>query len=118
MAAPHQSAITVERAFMSKGEKFIFFDDIPDSGEIGPMAEEGDAYEARVDCELVGLAVIDPLTSDPTHILRLAVTQDHRREGVGTALLEHLKRAHGSLFCRVRESNDASRQLVKSVGME
>lgn len=91
-----------------------YFDQIDDVTNLDPGEEQGNRYEAVIDGQRVGMAVVD--TFGTAFISRLVVDPEHRRQGVATALLEHLRDRYGTLRCRVHENNDASQALVEGFG--
>ena len=118
LAVNADQEITTARAKTSSGEVWVFFDDIHDVTNLSPHEEAGEAWEATVATERVGMAVVDTFPPNHTFVFRVAVLEPFRRMGVGTALLTTLQEEYGRLACRVHEQNDASRALVRSVGFQ
>ncbi|MFQ5832314.1 MAG: ribosomal protein S18-alanine N-acetyltransferase [Candidatus Thorarchaeota archaeon] len=80
-------------------------------------------YVAETDEELLGYVVWEEdVTERIGHILNVAVKTERRREGLGTALINHAfdtLRSHRINSCRleVRPSNTAARRLYERAGM-
>ncbi len=75
---------------------------------------------ARAGNRLVGYAVYSEV-ADEMQLLNLAVHPDHRREGVGSALLAHVHRCafengRTHAYLEVRESNDSAQKLYTKFG--
>lgn len=84
--------------------------------DLGPAEEASEAWEATLDGERVGMAVVDTFPSDYGFVCRVAVVKQYRRDGIAAALLSHLYREYGRLVCRVHTENEASQSLVESQG--
>ncbi len=80
-------------------------------------------YVAEMDEELLGYVVWEEnVTEGIGHILNVAVKTERRKEGLGTALMNHAfdtLRSHKINSCRleVRQSNNAARRLYERAGM-
>ena len=80
-----------------------------------------DCLVACVDGITVGFLIYRELfpasgeTGGEVEILNLAVHPDHRRRGIGRALLSHQLARGGRHFLEVRESNLAARKLYESM---
>ncbi|MFW9799694.1 MAG: ribosomal protein S18-alanine N-acetyltransferase [Candidatus Thorarchaeota archaeon] len=80
-------------------------------------------YVAETEEELLGYVVWEEdVTEGIGHILNVAVKTERRREGLGTALMNHAfdtLRSHKINSCRleVRQSNNAARRLYEHAGM-
>lgn len=110
------SDVTVERSEKRPGQVWMFFEEIRDVTNLNPAEEKEEAWEARIDGDVVGMAVVDTIPSTHAFVSRVAVVPDAREMGVGTALLEALQEEYGQLACRTRTDNDAGQALVESVG--
>jgi ribosomal-protein-alanine N-acetyltransferase len=68
---------------------------------------------------IAGFLVARPVAEDERELLNLAVAPEFRRQGVGRDLLAALlAEAPGSIFLEVRESNQAARNIYKSMGFQ
>lgn len=94
-----------------------FFYDIRDVTNLNPAEEQEEPWEATIDSERVGMAVVDTFPTDTAFVSRLAVKPAHREQGVGAAILQALIDEYGHISCRVHETNDAGEALVRSVGL-
>jgi len=66
---------------------------------------------------IAGFLVARTVADAEAEVLNLAVARSDRRQGVARALLEaFLRDAPGAVFLEVRESNQAARNLYKSMG--
>lgn len=92
-----------------------FFYEISDVSNLGPGEEEGDAYAARVDGEIVGMAVVEARVGRP-FIMRVAILDEWRRQGVGSALIEHLQGEFDELYCYIDRANLPSMEMVAGLG--
>lgn len=111
------STIDVEQSSLSSGSVWQFFYEVVDVTNLDPAEEQQEAWEARIDGDRVGMAIIDTFPSTP-FISRVAVKEEFREQGVATALLNQVHNEYGPIECRVHESNDAGEALVQSVGFE
>jgi ribosomal-protein-alanine N-acetyltransferase len=69
-------------------------------------------WEGRV----AGFLVTRSLAPDEFEILNLVVSPEFRRKGIGRGLVESfLKALNGAVYLEVRESNQAARDLYKSM---
>ena len=79
-------------------------------------------YDFRVADEegrIAGFLVARRLAEGESEILNLAVSPEARRKGVARALVQaFLRDAGGVVFLEVRESNEAARNLYKSIGFK
>ncbi|MGT2425988.1 ribosomal protein S18-alanine N-acetyltransferase [Amnibacterium kyonggiense] len=84
----------------------------------------GDAIVAEADGGVVGYAaVLAPRGSGDADVLTIAVTAEHRGEGIGAALLEHMlatasDRGARRVFLEVRADNPVAQHLYASRGFE
>lgn len=109
--------LTVQRSSLSAGQVWLFFDEIVDVNDLNPAEEKQEAWEAILEGERVGMAVVDTFPTNP-FVSRVAVKKQFRQTGVGTELLERIIQQHGSLACRVHVNNAAGQALVESVGFK
>lgn len=63
------------------------------------------------------------LVADEVHVLNLAICPEHRRRGIGTALMREVLReadagGAAAVFLEVRGSNAAGRALYRALGFE
>lgn len=95
--------------------------------ESSPEAAEWDVADyltldflvAEVDGRVAGFLVSRAIDAAEWELLNLAVAPEFRRRGVARALLEALRSAsRGAIFLEVRESNEAARNLYKSLGFQ
>lgn len=117
-APPPETAVEVREADLRPDDVWGFFYEIADAENLNPAEEKQTPYEAVVDGEVVGMAVVDTIPRQAVHVSRVAVLPDHRRRGVATALLEHIAGEHGAMTWRVRTNNDASLALSRGFGAE
>ena len=106
--------IEIQLVWVSPDTVWSFFYEIDDVPNLTPSEEQGEAWEARVNNERVGMAVVDTLGTP--FVSRIAVTPDTRREGVGTVILNRLQDEYSRLRCRVHKENSAGLGLVESTG--
>jgi|AntDeeMetagen681_2_1112603.scaffolds.fasta_scaffold01788_2 ribosomal protein S18 acetylase RimI-like enzyme len=107
--------ITVTKSRKQSGDVWLFFDRILDVTDLDPAEEQMEAWEAKIDGDVVGMAVVDTIPSEK-FIRRVAVKEDARQQGVASALLRRIKAIHGDVACRVHESNPAGHALVNANG--
>lgn len=85
-----------------------------------PQLELGPARRGLVagdDRGVTGALVVSCPVPEEAEILTLAVAPEHRRRGVGGALLQaFLEGRRGRVFLEVRPSNAAARQLYQRFG--
>ena len=106
--------IDVGQAWLSPNSVWCFFYEIDDVPNLNPAEEQEEAWEALVDGERVGMAVVDTLGTP--FVSRIAVTPDARRSGVATAIIDRLQDEYSRLRCRVHKENPAGIGLVESTG--
>lgn len=94
-----------------------WFYEINDVTNLGPGEEKGRAWAARVDGDMVGMAVAED-TFGSTFIIRIAVEQEWRRQGVATALIKGLQDEYDDLYCFIDRDNLPSMELVADLGFE
>lgn len=111
-----ESDLTVERSGKRPGKVWLFFEEIRDVTNLNPAEEKQEAWEARRDGDVVGMAVVDTMPTSHVFVSRLAVVPDAREMGVGTALLNTLQEEYSELACRTRKNNEAAQALIESVG--
>jgi len=114
--ATDSPAVTIRQDDAAVTSPWSFFYSVSDVTELNPAEEQGEPWEAVLDSEAVGMAMVDTSFDPPYHIDRVAVLEDYRRQGIATRLLERIKTRHGRVTCRVRTNNSASQTLVESVG--
>jgi ribosomal protein S18 acetylase RimI-like enzyme len=91
---------------------WCFFDEIDDVPNLAAAEEQGEAWEALLDDDRLGMAVVD--TVEMSFVSRLAVTPIARRVGVATAILDRFQDEYSRLHCRVHKENLAGIRLVES----
>jgi len=106
--------ITVGYSRLSPNAVWCFFYEIDDVSNLTPAEEQGEAWEALVDSDRVGVAVVD--TVGTPFVSRIAVTPNARRMGVATAIIDRLQDEYPRLRCRVHKENPAGIRLVESTG--
>jgi ribosomal-protein-alanine acetyltransferase len=72
------------------------------------------------DCEIAGFAIME-YADDSAHLLLLAVHEQARRQGVGSALLAWLEKTVltagiGKIYLEVRSRNEAARAFYRELG--
>lgn len=107
--------VTVTRSSLSSGSVWSFFEEIRDVTNLSPAEEQQEAWEAKINGERVGMAVVDTIPTNPL-VSRVAVDPSYRQLGAASALLKRINRQHGRIRCRVREDNPPGHELVQSVG--
>lgn len=76
-----------------------------------------DCRVAIVEHRVAGFIVSHAVATDEREILNVAVAPDHRRHGIGRALVtDELERSAERRFLEVRESNQAAINLYTSMG--
>jgi [ribosomal protein S18]-alanine N-acetyltransferase len=95
--------------------------------QASPEAAEWDAAEymahqflvAEVEGRVVGFLAGRAIDDSEAELLNLAVAPDFRRKGIARALVQAFARTQkGAIFLEVRESNQAARNLYKSLGFQ
>lgn len=114
----NKTELEVGRSSLRPGRVWLFFDEIPDVNDLSPAEEQEEPWEATVDGERVGMAVVDTMPSDYVYVSRLAVKKSARQDGVGTAILRQLIDEYGHVTCHVHETNSAGEALVTAAGFE
>jgi ribosomal-protein-alanine N-acetyltransferase len=76
---------------------------------------------AESDADILGYVLFTPSSSSHARVLSLAVSPDHRRQGVATRLMRGAfdvlrGRGFGSVGLEVRVSNDPARTLYEELG--
>lgn len=104
--------IEVERYLKNPWSFFWEMDDVDD---LGPGEEKARALAARIDGEIVGMAVYEVAVGRP-YIMRVAVVEEWRREGVATALIERLQEMRDDWYCYIDRGNLPSMELVSNLG--
>lgn len=94
-----------------------FFYNICDVTDLNPAEEQEEPWEATIDGERVGMAVVDTFPTDTVFVSRLAVKTPYRERGVGSAILRALIDEYDHISCRVHETNGAGEALIRSVGL-
>lgn len=113
-----ETELEVKPSSLRPGRVWLFFDGIPDVNDLSPAEEQEEPWEATVDGERVGMAVVDTMPSDHVYVSRLAVKESARKVGVGTAILRQLIDEYGNVTCHVHETNSAGEALVTTVGFK
>ena len=68
---------------------------------------------------IAGFLVARPVDDRECDLLNLAVAPGHRRQGIGRGLVRALLESRqGAVFLEVRESNQAARNLYRSLGFQ
>jgi GNAT superfamily N-acetyltransferase len=104
--------ITVGYSRLSSNAVWCFFDEIDDVPTLTAIEEQGEAWEALLDGDRLGMAVVD--TVEMPFVSRLAVTSIARRIGVATAILDRLQDEYSRPHCRVHKENLAGIRLIES----
>jgi GNAT superfamily N-acetyltransferase len=78
----------------------------------------GHCHLAEMDGELVAFIIFDQTFFEQTFIHLLMVHPDHRRQGLGTALMRHVESicSTDKLFTSTNRSNVPMQELCKSLG--
>jgi len=80
----------------------------------------GACYVAIVDGNVVGYAALEYSFYDNGFIAMLTTTTDHRRQGIGTALVRHIESVcmTPKLFTSTNESNKPMQALLAKLGYQ
>jgi len=120
-----QATITVKRGTRFNTGSVMELDRLVNgTGErpnlIGPLFADGNIWVARVGEEIVGFMAFSPTLLHHWAVEMLVVHPDHRRKGVGTALVRHCETicSDRRFFTAVGESNEAMRGLLAKLGHE
>lgn len=116
--AETEGELDIGRSSLRSGSVWLFFDEIPDVNDLSPAEEHEEPWEATMDDERVGMAVVDTMPNDYVYVSRLAVKESARQNGVGTAILNQLVEEYGHVTCHVHETNGAGEALVTAAGFE
>ena len=93
---------------------WCFFDEIDDVPTLTAIEEQGEVWEALLDGDRLGMAVVD--TVEMPFVSRLAVTPNAQRIDITTAILDRPQDEYSRLRCRVHKENLAGIRLVESTG--
>ncbi len=90
----------------------------PRPNRLGEVFADGNCWVARIDGEIVGFMAFTPALLHRWTIEMLAVHPDHRRKGIGTALVRQCEIACSKpqFFTAVGESNEAMHGLLTKLG--
>lgn len=96
----------------------FWFSTHTDLRRVGPAVATGSDIWVVRDTEaddIVSMALVDEMNHDQLH--RLGVHPDYRRQGIATAVLDHLYTEYGTLELECREGLPAN-QFYEAIGME
>ncbi len=97
-------------------EKECFEDAVGESAIKDLFSCGGFGYIAESEGKICGFLYCADAAGD-SELLRIAVSKEHRRSGIGKALAKMLVlETSGSIFLEVRESNTPARSLYLSLG--
>lgn len=112
-SAREQNAVQIRKA---ETVPWQFFDrGVLDVTELGADPYDT-AWEAVVDGEVAGMVAVEEFTTP--FLVRLAVRDEYRRQGVATALVKHAKSERDSWYAYVDEGNDACQALLAGLGFQ
>ncbi|MDT3436732.1 MULTISPECIES: GNAT family N-acetyltransferase [Halobacteriales] len=106
--------ITVGYSRLSPNAVWCFFDEIDDVPNLTAAEEQGEAWEALLDGDRIGTAVVG--TVGTSFLSRIIITPNARRMSVATAIFDRLQDVYWCLRCRVHKDNQAGIRLVESTG--
>lgn len=122
MTAPVRAATLADVDAVMAIERASFPTDAWSEAAMRETFATGDAFVAEEVDGVVGYAaVLAPKGSGDADVLTIAVGEDHRGEGIGAALLQHLvetARARGAdrVFLEVRADNPVAQHLYETRG--
>ncbi len=98
-----------------------------ESGSLSLWKRDFFAQELSIEHSIFLVAEIDGAVAgymvarrafDEVELFSIAVSRDHRREGVGTLLIEHLRKYIGGAPCflEVRDGNETARSFYRRMG--
>lgn len=93
----------------------FFYSEVPDATPLDNDPWDR-AWEAVVDDDVAGMLAVEEF-STPC-LVRLAVREEYRGEGVATALVEHAKTEQAEWYGYVDEGNEACQALLDGLGFQ
>lgn len=114
----NEHELSIGRSSLRPGNVWLFFDEIPDVNDLSPAEEQEEPWEATIDGDRIGMAVVDTMPSDHVYVSRLAVKESARENGVGTAILDRLVEEYGHVTCHVHETNSSGEAVVTAAGFQ
>jgi ribosomal protein S18 acetylase RimI-like enzyme len=111
--------VAIEKAREDDIESVLGLDGHPEhDGFLASSVRLGHCWIARDGTAPVGFAVADTSFFEQCFVWALSTHREHRRHGVGTALIRHVESVCTTrkLFTSTNESNAAARKLFESLG--
>ena len=110
--------IEITLAIATDTTQIIKIDHLHRIENISAAINQGECYIAKENAAIIGFAIMNYHFFDFGFVDLLIVAEEHRRRGVGVALLDYLSSQckTGKLFTSTNESNTPMRELLAKAG--
>lgn len=113
-----QTPLEAEELTEDPSEVGDFFERIEDMSSLANAEKRQGGWKVEIDDELAGVAVVQTEDVDIPLISRIAVSEQHRRKGVATALVDKMVEYYDEVECQVWKNNEGSRQFFEESQLE